>query len=342
MRDRRFKDRTNLVEVAMQTNHTASSRINLMSEELQLPATLNSAEVFDASPRPKLEKFKNSVSLLTWGYNEELLVEDFLNRAVSLLENTIEDWEIIFVNDGSTDKTGEILNAYALKEPRVKPIHNEQNLNVGKSCRRAIMSATKEYFFWQTVDWSYDLSNLRIFLELLKHYSVVVGIRPTPIRNLSYVPLVRSAYRVKNRSDTIRKAVISLTNYYLLRILFGVPFQDFQNVSFYPSKLVQSSVLRGESSFLSPECLLRTYEKGASFLEVPIKFLPRTVGKAKGTTITSIFRSVQDIFKAWLLWGWKYRINIQCAESRIYRIAEPFHLNSEVIKLAAPLFEDFR
>lgn len=328
----------------MQTNSTEFTQINRSGVQSTLPQVVSqdSSKVFDASPRPKLEKFKKSVSLLTWGYNEELLVKDFLDRAVNLLDDTIEDWEIIFVNDGSTDKTGAILNEYARKEPRVKPIHNEKNLNVGKSCHRAIMSASKDYLFWQTVDWSYDISNLRIFLELLQYYTVVQGVRPTPVRLLSYIPLLRSAYRVKTRSDTLQKAIVSLSNYYLLRILFGVHFQDFQNVTLYPSKLLQSANLKGESSFTNPECLLRTYEKDATFLEVPIKFIPRTVGVAKGTKITSIMRSVRDIFKAWLLWGWKYRLNIRNKEKRVFRIAEPFHLDTEVIELAAPLFKDFR
>lgn len=310
------------------------TRNNLPSSALQV--------VFDASPRPRQEKFKKSVSLLTWGFNEELLVEDFLDRAVSLLDDTVEDWEIVFVNDGSTDKTGEILNEYAQKEPRVKVLHNERNLNVGKSCHRAIMSASKEFLFWQTVDWSYDISNLRIFLELLQYYTVVQGVRPTPIRLLSYIPLLRSAYRIKTRSDTFQKAIVSLSNYYILRILFGVHFQDFQNVTLYPSKLIQSASLKGESSFTNPECLLRTYQKGATFLEVPIKFIPRTLGVAKGTKISSITRSVCDIFKAWLLWGWKYRVGIVKNEKRIFRIAEPFDLDEQVIELAAPLFKDFR
>ena len=54
------------------------------------------------------QPFDRSVSLLAWGYNEESLIEDFLKRAVELLENTVSDFEVVFVNDGSSDQTGEI------------------------------------------------------------------------------------------------------------------------------------------------------------------------------------------------------------------------------------------
>lgn len=298
----------------------------------------------DENVEVRFDKFKKSVSLLTWGYNEEALVESFLNRAIALLDACVEDWEIVFVNDGSTDRTGAILDEYAAREPRIRPIHNEQNMNVGKSCRRAIKSASKEYLLWQTVDWSYDIRNLRIFLELTEHYDVVQGIRPTPIRLLSYVPVLRSLYRVKTRSDNLQKAVVSLSNYYIIRILFGVKFYDFQNVSVYPTKLLQSVDLAGDSSFLNPECLLRVYEKGATFVEVPIGFMPRTVGVAKGTKVTSILKSIRDIAKAWTQWGWNYKGSIkkQFPEGRIYRVSDPFHLDSDVIKIVAPLFRDFR
>lgn len=293
---------------------------------------------------PNYPKFDRSVSLLSWGYNEEKLVADYLTRVRALLDEHIIDWEIVFVNDGSTDSTGEILDAFAAADPRIRPIHNEQNMNVGKSCRRAIMAASKDYLFWQTVDWSYDIRNLRIFLELLNHYDVVQGVRPTPIRLLSYIPVVKSLYRVKTRSDNFKKAIVSLSNYYILRILFGVGFHDFQNVTFYPTKLLQSTGLSGNSSFLNPECLIRTYAKGATYIEVPIPFIARTIGEAKGTKITSILKSIRDILTHWLAWGWKFRLAryTERSNARIHRVAEPFQLDSEVAKIVVPLFADFR
>src|SRR5262245_9711234 len=90
-------------------------------------------------------KFHRSVSLLAWGYNEEALVERFLDRAIDLLDRTVEDWEVVFVDDGSTDRTSVIIDDYANREPRLRVVHNECNLNVGRSARRAIAHATKDY-----------------------------------------------------------------------------------------------------------------------------------------------------------------------------------------------------
>jgi Glycosyl transferase family 2 len=128
----------------------------------------------------RLGKFSRSISLAAWGYNEEALIGSFLLRAMFLLDATVLDWEIVFVDDCSTDRMPGILAQFAAREPRLRIIRHERNLNVGMACRTAIAAASKEFVFWQTVDWSYDISKLRIFLELLEHFDAVQGIRPSP------------------------------------------------------------------------------------------------------------------------------------------------------------------
>lgn len=289
-------------------------------------------------------KFDRSVSMLAWALNEEALVGEFLDRAFQILHENVADYEIVFINDGSSDRTGEILAAYCEREPRLKVLTNETNLNVGLSCRRAVEAASKEFLFWQTVDWSYDISDLRLYLELLRYYDVVQGIRPVPERLLSHIPLLRSLYRVKTRSDNFKKAFISLSNYYVQRVLFGVPFHDFQNVTFYPTKFVQSLGLRARTPFVNPEMLIRAYYRGAHFIEVPIAFIPRSKGHAKGAKLTTVVRTLWDVLLNWMQWGWKIRFGAGVTKGKgsIARVAEPFALPDFVLACAVPLFKRFR
>lgn len=290
------------------------------------------------------DKFDRSVSLLAWGLNEAELLEPFLDRAFSLLESVATDYEVVFVDDGSTDATPEILTAYAAKEPRLRIVRHDRNYNVGIACRTAVANARKEFLFWQTVDWSYDIRKLRVFLQLLKHFDIVQGVRPVPIRLLSYIPIIRSIYRVKRRSDTLRKAIISLGNYYTLRLLYGAKFHDFQNVTFYPTKLAQSLPIVGRTSFVNPELLIKSHARGARIIEVPIRFLPRASGKAKGTSLRTVARSTLDILRNWISWGIAHRRNVARSGEveRVWRVAEPFWLEDEVLQLILPLFEDYR
>jgi hypothetical protein len=288
-------------------------------------------------------KFDRSVSMLAWGYNEELLVERFLERAAELLDRVVEDWEIVFVDDCSTDRMPEILCAFAKREPRLRVIRHERNMNVGMACRTAVANARKEFLFWQTVDWSYDIGKLRVFLELLRHFDAVQGVRPVPIRLMSYIPVLRSIYRIRRRSDSFYKAVVSIGNYYVLRILFGARFQDFQNVTFYATGPLQKLPLSGRTSFVNPEMLLRSYQRGVRFIEVPIRFIARTQGKAKGTRPITVLRSVLDTVRNWLRWGARQRVSDSTIErAPIARVAEPFRLDQPVLRLVLPLFEDFK
>ena len=287
-------------------------------------------------------RFPDSVSLVCYGYNEAESIGDFFERAVALLQAVVVDYEIVFIDDGSTDDTWRIAQRCARDNARIRIFRNDRNRDVGYSFKRGVALAEKEYLFWQTIDWSYDLSDLRIFLELLRHFGVVVGVRPVPIRLLAYIPVVRSIYRVRTRSDDLLRATVSLVNYYVLRILFGLNAHDFQNIQFHRTKMLQSYELHGESSFLGIEMMIRARSAGLDLIEVPITFLPRTKGTAKGVRATAIWRSCRDIARNWLGWGWWFRLDRGGSRGRIYRLLEPAFLSEDVIILCAPLFKRFR
>src|SRR5574341_635083 len=95
-----------------------------------------SKEYCDSLPR-----FSQSVSWLCWAYNEEELIEEFLTRSNDLLQRTVDEFEIIVVDDGSTDRTPVILRQVSARLPRVRVLTNRTNMNVGYSCKRAIGAA---------------------------------------------------------------------------------------------------------------------------------------------------------------------------------------------------------
>jgi glycosyltransferase involved in cell wall biosynthesis len=270
-------------------------------------ATLNKLNSLNSVTQKN--KFGRSVSLLCWAYNEEGSIQEYLERASRLMDETVEDYEIILIDDGSTDSTYEIAKRFQEQNPRLKIFKNERNLNVGISSQRAIQRASKEFLFWQTVDWCYDISNLRKYFEYLKTYDIVQGVRRKPVqvkvKLLKPFLAIFKLFGIKHltrRSDTVRKAVISVINYILIRLLFRVPLSDFQNVTFYQTRWIQSITFESRSSFANPEGLIKSHWAGLSIKEVSINFIPRNEGMAKGTRTKTIMRSVYDILKLWFRW----------------------------------------
>jgi len=251
-----------------------------------------------------------SVSLLCWAYNEEENIIIFLERATKLLEDTFADYEIILINDGSADKTLDFAeNFKKLKNNKIKIFSNDKNMNVAYSFKRALKEASKEYLFWQTVDWSYDISKIGYYLKYLDNYDVIQGVRRKPIevkvkflKPLAYLFKIFGIKYLTKRSDTISKAIISVVNYSLIRLLFQVPVSDYQNITIYPTKWLQSIIKEADSSFGNPELIIKAYWSGLRIKEVPINFIPRDKGQAKGTKLKSILKSIRDIFEFWFKW----------------------------------------
>jgi len=230
------------------------------------------------------EERLTSISFLSWALNEEENVRDFCARATDFCSSIALDYEIIIIDDGSTDGTLDILKELSSIDNRIKFFKNPKNLGVGASMRSAIGESSMEYLIWQTQDWSYELDWFSDNVSVLGTYDVIHGVR-------------KLSFSLKNRSDNRAKAFISLVNYLFIRLLFNAPFSDYQNVTLYRTQTAQSIDLVSRSSFTSPELLLRAWAEGNNFLEVPVKFYPRKHGVAKGTKFRSILKSIREILK---------------------------------------------
>lgn len=230
--------------------------------------------------------------MLGWGLDEQDNLPVYLQRAEALLRGISDDFELIVVDDGSRDRTWEMAVAAQQTRPWLKLLRNDRNRGAAYSAKRAIRSATKDYVFWQTLDWAYDVTLLTEAFPLLREFDILQGVRLNAL----------TATTFSLRSDTTWKGMVSHVNYRLVRMLFRLPLNDYQNVTIYPRPLIQSFEFEADSSFMNPELLLKAWWSGASFKEVPVPFIKRERGVAKGTRWQSIVRSVLDIFYWWVRW----------------------------------------
>jgi glycosyltransferase involved in cell wall biosynthesis len=245
--------------------------------------------------------------MLGWALNEEDNLGPYIDRAGALLASLTDDFELIVIDDGSTDRTWEIALECQKTRPWLRPFRNDGNRGSGYNTKRAISLATKDYLLWQTVDWSYDITKLVASLHLLGEYDVLQGVRGNALT-------IGTIFR--SRSDSAYKGLVSYINHRMIRLLFRLPISDYQNVTIYPRALIQGVTLESESSFTNPECLLKTWWEGATFKEIHVPFVKRERGVGTGSRPKAIAAAIRDI----LHWWWRWMVLGRRASRRSGRV----------------------
>lgn len=218
-------------------------------------------------------------------YNEEEIIEKTVKNAVSILEKTAETWEVLIVNDGSTDKTLEVSEKLAKKDKRIRVINHKINRGYGASFKSGFYSAKYPWIAFTDSDGQFDFSEIKDFIEKQKE---------------TKADLVIGYY--KDRKVSLLKKVTSKMWEYLIFIMFGLFVHDVDCGFKLVSKKVIDKIPKLESergAFISSEFLIKAKKKGFSIIEIPVTHKPRVAGKGTGRDLRVIIKSFSDLFKLW-------------------------------------------
>ena len=227
---------------------------------------------------------KYSLSLVVPAYNEELLLEEFIEESVADLEKVSDDYEIILVNDGSTDNTLPIAEKLAQRYKCLKIINLEKNSGVGVATRIGLKAASKEIIFNNTVDGFFNTKELPRFLEPLAEYDVVSG------------------YRINLKSNSIYGKILTVGNYYLIKMLFPVKLKAYQTVQFFKKPVLDKIVIEADTTFVAPELLIKAHYLGYQIKELGTEYRKRKKGKGKCGKPINVVKSFINITKYWFKW----------------------------------------
>jgi glycosyltransferase involved in cell wall biosynthesis len=234
-------------------------------------------------------------------HNEEANLEGLVAEALATLPTLAETFEIIVVNDGSSDATGRIADDLTAANPGVvRAVHHHVNQGYGAALRSGFRAAQHEHVAFTDGDRQFQVADLGRLIERLAapdQPDVVVGFR---IKRAD--PLVRTVYARLYR----------LAN----RILFGLRVRDVDCAC----KLFRRAALEGVSvesggAFFSAELLIKLQAAGRSVAEVGVPHYARTAGSPTGAKPAVVFRAVRDF---WLL-----RLRMWVNRSRALRRGEP-------------------
>ncbi|WP_457569675.1 glycosyltransferase family 2 protein [Desulfurobacterium sp.] len=223
------------------------------------------------------------ISIVVPLYNEEDNVDELYMRIKKVVESLPLDYEIIFVDDGSTDKTAEKLEAIAAKDKKVKVVEFARNFGQTPAMMAGMDMATGDVIITMDGDLQNDPDDIPRLLEKIEEgYDVVSGWR-------------------KNRKDAAisRKLPSKIANWLIGR-LTGIKIHDYGcSLKAYRSSVIKRVRLYGEMHRFIP-AVVSTVTSPDKIIEIPVKHHPRKYGKSK-YGISRTFKVIVDLFYVWFV-----------------------------------------
>jgi NAD(P)-dependent dehydrogenase (short-subunit alcohol dehydrogenase family) len=219
------------------------------------------------------------MTVLVPAFNEVANLAPTIERLIDALTITIEDFEIIIVNDGSTDNTLEVAENLAKQYPMVRVIDNKQNMGLGYSYKRGYQEANKEFFVYIPGDntWPY-----RSFVELFGNLG-----RAEIITSYSINPEVRPPGR----------RIISRLYTHVMNALFGQRMQYFNGLTIYPVSFLRMDPASTFGFGFQAEVLIKALYAGLSYIEVGLPIDERSAGASKAVTLKNIVSVLETVLK---------------------------------------------
>lgn len=220
-------------------------------------------------------------------WNEEEYIARTLSAAHeagrSLIEaGEIADYEIIVIDDASTDETGRLADAAAASDSRVRVVHHPVNRKLGGSIKTGFEAATGDLILYTDADLPFDMKELEKACRIMRHYEADII----------------SAYRFDRTGEGYTRTVYSFFYNALVRIFFGVRMRDV-NFAFKlcRGRIFEHIKLVSEGSFIDAELVIRANKLGYSIVQFGVDYFPRTRGISTLSSPSVIVKILKEMFQ---------------------------------------------
>ncbi len=226
----------------------------------------------------------HSLSVVLTAYNEEQVIASTVEQVSRELANLTRDFEVIVVNDGSTDRTGAILSALHKLDKPIRILTHQRNQGYGAALADGFAAATKDLTFFMDSDGQFDIRELKRFLCLIDAYDAVIG------------------YRVKRQDSWIRK--LNAWGWKLVvRLALGVRVRDIDCAfKLLHTEFLHDHPLETRGAMINAELLYRLKVSGCTVREVGVRHLPRQGGRATGANLRVIGRAFRELVVSGRKW----------------------------------------
>jgi glycosyltransferase involved in cell wall biosynthesis len=224
-----------------------------------------------------------SLSVFFPAYNDGGTIASMVIRAVSTASALTPDYEVIVVDDGSSDATVEIADDLARAYPRVRVIRHEANRGYGGALQSGIRAATKDLVFYTDGDAQYDPGELSLLWARL-----------TPDTDLV------NGYKI-NRSDPLHRIVIGRLYHHIASVMFGLKLRDIDcDFRLMRRAIFERVELHQTSGVVCLEMMKKIQDAGFRIVEVPVHHYHRAFGRSQFFNVRRIFRTGVGVLRLWV------------------------------------------
>lgn len=225
---------------------------------------------------------EKGISVIFPVHNESKNIERVVKDAVSVLENLFRQFEIIIVDDGSSDGTNEIATRLTAVNKDIHVVRHRKNRGYGATVRSGFEKASFDLILLCDGDGQFDISEIQKLLSHIESYDFVIGYR-------------------KNRRDPFYRKLLGQIWSFMISCLFKVNFKDI-NCGF---KLLKSHIIKGLNLYsiggvISAEILVRANQKNVHIKEVPVNHKQRIYGKQSGASPRTIALAAYELASLFL------------------------------------------
>lgn len=228
-------------------------------------------------PKPPLKPF--FLTIFFPCYNEEGNVVRVTRAAVEAGRQIADELEVLIVNDGSRDRTGEIAEQLAAEIPEVRVVHNQPNRGYGGALQRGFREARGNWIFYTDGDGQFSFDELPQLLPLLETHDVV------------------SCYRI-NRQDSLLRKINAFAWTVLVNALFRLRLRDIDCAyKIYPRTFIERITLHSQGALIDTEMLAKARNLGLSIAQIGVRHYPRTAGRQTGANLKVILRAFRELVR---------------------------------------------
>ncbi len=226
----------------------------------------------------KMKKFP-SISFFCPAYNDEKNIEKVVKRADALLKRYAEVYEILVVNDGSPDKTANVLKKLKKKYSRLRIITHKKNQGYGAALRDGFENSRYELVMYTDGDFQYNPLQFSRLLKFIDNYDLVIG------------------YKIHRNDSTYRYIQSKIFNIFI-SVMFGLGFKDINcSMKIIRKKILDNIKIETDTAFIDVEIVFKAKRLGAKIKEVGVDHMPRLHGEAGGVKFRVIWPTIRDMTK---------------------------------------------